>query len=111
MNTTTVNLDAVFGSLADTTRRAILARVLERPRTIGELAEDHLKMSFAAISKHVAVLAEAGVVTKRKDGPFRIVSANPIAIDAANTALAEYKAMLNQSFNQLETLLEQKLKT
>lgn len=104
--TTAINLDLVFSSLSDKTRRVILARVLERPRTIGELAGDHMKLSLAAVSKHVGVLEGAKLVTKKTDGNFRVISANPKTITAATQALEQYKAMLDGRFNKLEQLLK-----
>ncbi len=101
----TINLDSVFSSLADATRRDILNRVVRRPHTVGELAEAHKKLSFAAIAKHIAVLESAQLVTKKRDGRFQIISANPRAIHTASLALEEYKAMWNSRFDALEELL------
>jgi DNA-binding transcriptional ArsR family regulator len=101
-----ISLDTVFASLADATRRDILARVIERPRTIGELAKAHKKMSFAAIAKHVGVLESARLVAKHRAGRHQVVSANPKTIDAATDALHQYQAMWDARFSALDKLLK-----
>lgn len=103
----TINLDTVFSSLGDKTRRAILARVLERPRTISELAKDHIKMSFAAVSKHIGVLEDAQLVIKQRKGRNQVVTANPEAVAAASEALEQFKAIWESRFTKLEELLNE----
>src|SRR5689334_6780353 len=66
------NVDRVFHALADATRRDILARTLAGERSISALAELY-PMSFAAVQKHVAVLEEAALVSKRRVGRERLV--------------------------------------
>lgn len=61
------DLDAVFGALADPTRRAILARLCRGDATVTEIAEPHA-MSLAAVSRHVQVLAKAGLMTRMREG-------------------------------------------
>ena len=63
-------LDAVFGALADPTRRAILARLAAGDASVGELAAPH-DMSLAAVSKHIKVLEDAGLVTRSRDAQWR----------------------------------------
>ena len=101
----TINLDSVFSSLADATRRDILSRVLQRSQSIGELAEAHTHLSFAAIAKHIAVLQEARLVIKKKEGRYQIISANPKAIATATDVLEGYKALWNARFDALDSLL------
>ena len=60
-------LDATFAALADPTRRAILTMLLEDDMAVTDVAEP-FAMSLAAISKHLAVLAEAGLITQEKRG-------------------------------------------
>ncbi len=60
-------LDGTFGALADPTRRAIVLHLLAGEASVGELAAPH-QMSLPAISKHISVLEEAGLVFKRKQG-------------------------------------------
>src|SRR5262245_47831684 len=67
MVTNTAALDRTFGALADRTRRAILARLAAGEATVGELAEP-FQMSRPAISKHLRVLEQAGLVRSTRQG-------------------------------------------
>ena len=60
-------LDAVFGALADPTRRAIIARLVLGPASVGDLAAP-LPMSPPAVSKHLKVLERAGLMDRERDG-------------------------------------------
>lgn len=60
-------LDGTFGALADPTRRQIVLRLLDGEASVSELATPH-EMSLPAISKHIGVLVDAGLVFKRKEG-------------------------------------------
>ena len=64
-------LDQIFAALADPTRRAILSALAAGDLTVGALAEPHA-MSLAAISKHIAILARAGLLAQERSG--RVVS-------------------------------------
>jgi DNA-binding transcriptional ArsR family regulator len=91
-------------ALADPTRREIFARVAERPRPVVELARE-LPVSRPAVSQHLKVLKDAGLVTDRPEGNRRIYSADPDGLAALrtelerfwNTALANYKQLVEQS--------------
>jgi DNA-binding transcriptional ArsR family regulator len=63
-------LDATFGALADPTRRAIVERLTRGEASVGELAEP-FDISLAAISKHLTVLEQAGLVVRMKEGRVR----------------------------------------
>ena len=65
-----MNLDHVFGALADPTRRAILARLALGEVTVSELAEP-FDMSLPAVSKHLRVLEKAGLITQRREAQWR----------------------------------------
>jgi DNA-binding transcriptional ArsR family regulator len=65
-----------FAALADPTRREIFERVASRPRAVGELADD-LPVSRPAVSQHLRVLADAGLVSARADGTRRIYELDP----------------------------------
>jgi DNA-binding transcriptional ArsR family regulator len=69
-------LAATFTALADPTRREIFERVAARPRAVGELA-DELPVSRPAVSQHLKVLSEAGLVTAHADGTRRIYDLDP----------------------------------
>jgi DNA-binding transcriptional ArsR family regulator len=101
-----INLDSIFSSLADGTRRDILKRVSKQAQSVGELAEAHKSLSFAAVAKHIAVLEEAQLVIKKREGRYQIISVNPKAMDRAAKVLQEYRAIWETRFNTLDTLLK-----
>ncbi len=76
-------LDAVFSALADPTRRAILAMLLEDDMAVTDVAEP-FRVSLAAISKHLAVLAEAGLISREKRGRVIWCKLEPDALRAAS---------------------------
>jgi DNA-binding transcriptional ArsR family regulator len=90
-------------ALGDPTRRAIFERLAERPRAVGELASE-LPISRPAVSQHLKVLKEAGLVVDRRAGNRRIYQPNPDGLDALrvqldrfwNKALAAYKQAVEQ---------------
>ena len=77
-------LDQVFSALADPTRRAILAMLLEDDMAVTDVAEP-FAMSLAAISKHLSVLAEAGLITQEKRGRVKWCKLEPDALRAAHS--------------------------
>jgi DNA-binding transcriptional ArsR family regulator len=103
----TINIDTVFSSLADATRRDILSRVLRQSQSIGELAESYKHLSFAAVAKHIGVLEAAKLITKKKEGRYQIITANPKVLAAAERVLQEYQAAWESRFNTLDTLLKE----
>lgn len=91
----TAPLDAVFAALADPTRRAILTMLLEDDMAVTDVAEP-FEMSLAAISKHLAILAEAGLISQEKRGRVKWCKLEPAAMTGAITWI--------QSFGQLEPI-------
>lgn len=102
-----VQLDLVFGSLADPTRRDIFQRVTGSEQTISEIAE-HYKMSFAAVSKHLKILEKAKLISKRKKGRQQLVIAQPATLKTIEDYLNEHERLWNQRFDALEELLDKK---
>ncbi len=100
-----IDLDSVFSSLADATRRDILNRVSRQPQSVGELADAHKGISFAAVAKHIAVLEDAQLVIKKREGRYQIISANPKTMDHATQVLQKYKAIWDARFDALDKLL------
>ena len=92
-----------LAALGDPTRRAIFERLAERPRAVGELAGE-LPISRRAVSQHLKVLREAGLVIDRQAGTRRIYEVNPDGVGALrayldqfwNRALAAYKEAVEQ---------------
>jgi DNA-binding transcriptional ArsR family regulator len=97
-------LDRVFRALADATRRDIVARVLSgEPASISSLAARY-DMSFAAVQKHVAVLEDAGLVSKRVRGRERMVWGNPERIARARDLLARLEDLWRGRFSRLDAI-------
>jgi DNA-binding transcriptional ArsR family regulator len=98
-------IDRLFRALADATRRDIVGRVLAGEQaSISDLAARY-EMSFAAVQKHVAVLEEAGLVTKQVQGRERIVHGNPERIARARDLLGRLEGLWRARFSQLDSLL------
>lgn len=76
-------LDQVFAALGDPTRRAILAMLLEDDMAVTDVAEP-FAMSLAAISKHLQILAEAGLIAQEKRGRVKWCKLEPDALRAAS---------------------------
>src|SRR5918998_1882519 len=75
-----------WAALGDPTRRAIVERLAERPSAVGELA-DGLPVSRPAVSQHLKVLKDAGLVSERAAGTRRIYRLNPVAVAALRDQL------------------------
>ena len=78
--------ESLLDALGDPTRRAIVERLAERPRAVGELA-DALPISRPAVSQHLKVLKDAGLVTERAAGTRRIYRIDPVAVAALRDQL------------------------
>jgi DNA-binding transcriptional ArsR family regulator len=102
----TLDLNSVFGSLADPTRRDILQRLLKGEQSIGELAKEY-HLTFAAVSKHLKVLEKAKLIMKQRRGKQQMVRIAPQALADADEYLRQYKALWESRFDALESLLEQ----
>jgi DNA-binding transcriptional ArsR family regulator len=89
--TNEAHLDHVFGALAHSTRRALLAQLRAGEASVGELAEPH-RMSLPAISRHLKILEEAGLIGRTTNGKFRSCHLRLEAIDRANTWIEEHRA-------------------
>ena len=97
-------VDRVFHALATSTRRDILRRTIEREQSVSTLAADY-EMSFAAVQKHVAVLEEAGLVTKHPHGRERRVRGNPDMLHRARELLGSYENIWRCRVSRLDALL------
>jgi DNA-binding transcriptional ArsR family regulator len=78
-----------FSALADPTRREIFERLARRPRPVGQLAEG-LPVSRPAVSQHLKVLRDAGLVIARKDGSRRLYSVDPKALGGMRSYLDHF---------------------
>lgn len=97
-------LSAVFGALADPTRRAILMRLTAGDATVAELAAP-FKISQPAVSRHLKVLEQAGLIsrTRRATARFSHLEAEPLR--EATAWLARYQAYWDESYERLDELL------
>lgn len=97
-------LDATFAALADPTRRAILARLIQGDASVTELTAP-FAMSQPAISKHLKVLERAGLVSRTRDAQRRPVKAEPKPLAEAAGWLDTYRRLLERRFERLDALL------
>lgn len=98
------DIDRVFHALADATRRDIVRRTLVAEQSVTQLAAAYA-MSFAAVSKHIAVLAEARLITKRAEGRVRLVSADPAALAKVQELLRTYEDLWRGRIDRLDAIL------
>ena len=103
-----MQLDSIFGSLADPTRRDILKRVSERQLTVSEIAKPY-HASLAAISKHLKVLEKAQLIIKRKYGREQFVQLAPGAFKDANEYLKYYERFAEAQMDSLENYLNKEV--
>ncbi|SFC59270.1 Helix-turn-helix domain-containing protein [Bosea sp. CRIB-10] len=97
-------LDAAFSALADPTRRAILARLARGETTVMDLAEP-FAMSQPAVSRHLKVLEEAGLITRRIEGTKRPCRLAPGALEEIDKWLAMLRRALEANYDRLDQLL------
>jgi DNA-binding transcriptional ArsR family regulator len=102
---TTDQLSAVFGALADPTRRAILARLTEGDANVAELAAP-FKMSQPAISRHLKVLEQAGLISRQRRATARLSHLEAEPLREATKWLISYQEYWDESYDRLDELLE-----
>src|SRR3954453_21991024 len=98
-------LDSTFAALADPPRRAIVERLLaEGDRTVGEIAKP-FRISAPAITRHLQVLENAGLVEKRIDRQFRVVRARPEALRPLGNWFERQQRHWSDAFDRLEAVI------
>ena len=97
-------LDAVFGALADPTRRAILTRLTEGDATVAEIAAP-FRVSQPAISRHLKVLEQAGLISRRRRGTARLSHLEAEPLREATAWLDRYRAYWDERYDRLDELL------
>jgi len=100
----TLNLDVAFSALADPTRRAILARLAKGEATVMELAKP-FEMTQPAISQHLKVLEDAGLVACRVDGTKRPRRLAKAGIEAMDQSRAMLRKALEKNYDRLDEVL------
>jgi DNA-binding transcriptional ArsR family regulator len=98
-------LTRVFAALADPTRRDLVARLASGDATVGELAEPY-DMSLQAVSKHLKVLQEAGLVTRSKDAQRRPVHLDAEVFDLMTKWIERYRQQAEERYRRLDALLD-----
>lgn len=97
-------LSAQFAALADPTRRAILARLSEGEASVGDLAEP-FAMSLPAVSKHLKVLENAGLISRSRAAQSRPARLEPQALKRISDWLDFYRRYWDSSFDRLDEYL------
>jgi len=104
-----MNLDAIFAALADPTRREILARLTKGEACIAELAEP-FDITPRAVSKHIAVLEAAGLVSRGKDAQRRPTRIRVEPFVEVDRWLNDYRQLWNDRFDHLSQRLAEQQK-
>ncbi len=102
------HLDAIFMALADPTRRAILAMLLEDDMAVTDVAQP-FAMSLAGISKHLIVLAEAGLISQERNGRVKWCKLEPDAMRAASVWMQAFGQFEPVNLEAFERFLEAEL--
>ena len=97
-------LSRVFSALADPTRRDIVARLAVGDATVGELADPY-HVSIQAVSKHIKVLADAGLVTQRKDAQRRPCHLEAEVFDLMTKWIERYRQRAEERYQRLDAVL------
>jgi len=100
------HLSATFAALADPTRRAILARLTSGEASVQELAEP-FDISLPAVSKHLKVLARAGLITQGREGQWRPCRLNAAPLREAANWVEQYRRFWEERFDRLDDYLRE----
>ena len=110
MPTATAQLDEVFGALADPTRRAILERLAEGEATVAELTAP-FTVSQPAISRHLKVLEQAGLISRSRTAQWRSSSLEAEAFREATAWMEPYRKFWDVNFQRLDAHLKRMQET
>jgi DNA-binding transcriptional ArsR family regulator len=100
------DLDAVFSALAHPIRRAMVARLSEGDCTVGDLAKSH-DVSLPAVSKHLRVLEDAGLLEQTPDGRVRRCALKAAPLNAAFSWIVQYRLFWEETLDALARKVEQ----
>jgi DNA-binding transcriptional ArsR family regulator len=98
-------LDRAFAALGDPVRRRIIARLSRGPATVNELAEP-FEITKQAVSKHIQVLEQAGLVTRSRDAQRRPVHLNPAQLEAMTAWIDRYRLLHEDEYRRLDAVLQ-----
>jgi len=99
-------LSQIFAALANSTRRAILARLAEGEATVNELAEP-FSMSLPAISKHIRVLEDAGLITQGQKAQYRPCTIDVTPLEEISKWTEQYRHIWDASFDRMDDYINQ----
>lgn len=99
-------LNQTFAALANTTRRAILARLAEGEATVNEIAEP-FNMSLPAISQHIKVLERAGLVTQGQKAQYRPCTIDVAPLQEISAWTEQYRHIWEASFERMDDLINE----
>jgi len=99
-------LSQTFAALANSTRRAILARLAEGEATVNELAEP-FNMSLPAISQHIKVLERAGLITRGQNAQYRPCTIDPTPLQEISTWTEQYRHIWEARFDRMDDYISQ----
>lgn len=102
---TEIELDAVFAALGNRTRRSLITRLGEGDATVSELAAPY-DMTLPAVSKHLLVLENAGLITRTRDGKSRRCALSKPALEQAESWLTDRRKHWTDSLDSLAAYLE-----
>lgn len=102
----TPSLDRTFAALADPTRRRILEHLADGERCVTDLARPY-RMSLPAVSKHLRVLENAGLVRRKRDGRVHRLKLEAKPMQQAQAWIEEYRRFWEESFDRLDDYLKQ----
>ncbi len=106
------NLSSTFAALADPTRRAMLARLSKGEASVSDLAKPFLKkMSLPAVTKHVKVLEQAGLISKSRDAQWRPCKLKAEGFREAADWVEQYRVFWEESFDRLDAYLKETAST
>lgn len=106
MRKTSDAMSATLSALADPTRRAILARLAGGEASVGQLAAP-FDISLPAISRHLKVLEEAGLVSRSRSAQWRPVQLQAAPLRDVSAWIDQYRRFWDQGFDKLDILIEQ----
>ena len=99
------NLDRVFHSLADGTRRAVIGQLAYGPASIGDLAQRH-RMALPSFMKHIRVLEASEIVVSRKVGRVRMCRLRPEALASAQGWIEQERRIWQARLDRLDSFVE-----
>lgn len=101
-----VQLDSIFHSLADSTRRDIMKRLVGKELSVSEIAKAYsAKMSLAAVSKHLKVLEKANLLGRKRQGKYHILQANVTPLKEVDQWIEFYRKYWEEAFDKMDDYL------